>query len=296
MSLRKEQKSSNSVKFDLIIISILDIIFDILIDICTKIKNEPFLHLYEKKFIEDLLVDNGNRLKSMEDPTNPLYHLLKISKKIDPTNHQLLANLITACAKLIKLNNEEIRYETFTRPSKKSCTYAVLFDNHLSDIPLVMGTFNQLDSLWNRWTNKRIGPTKADIDTWKGHSPQERIVFNEIWDRVRRHFDSKRESIDTVFKKAEAELSDKEMMIKAIMSTLYTYCNKAMDYSSIINSLQKILQEFEEKPIRSVETPDDLKNMESIALKLKLFSTSPVWLNFYQRSFVKIGKREKKNT
>jgi hypothetical protein len=265
----------------------IDIIFQILIDICTKIKNEAFLHLYERKFIDDILMNNRNKLKLMEDQTNPLYHLLETSKIIDRTDHRLLTNLIAACAKLITINNEEIRYETFLHPSKKTCTYAVLFDQHLNDYKLFHGTMYQLDCLWNRWSHS--GLTYYDIEKWKEHSTDEQIAFNKIWDKVQRHF-KKSESIDELFKKADAEFSEKIIIRQAIVSALSIYCDKASDYSRAMYSLRDMLQELHEKPIRSVETPKDLQSTESIALKLNPFSTSRVWLKYFNQSFLKIGK------
>lgn len=265
---------------------ILDIIFKILIDICTKITNEAFLQLYEKKFIDDLLVNNVNKLKSMEDQTNPLYHLLELSKTIDPTNNLLLRNLITACTKLIRLNNEEIRYETFTHPSKKTFTYAVLFDR-LKDVSLLQGTIIQLDCMWNSWLH--IGLTRDDIEKWKGHDSEEQIVFNKIWEKVRT-FLKKGESVDTLFKKADQELSDKTIVQQAIVSALKFYCDKAVDYSDAMNSLRDMLNELDEKPIRSVKTPKALQDIQSIALKLSLFSESQVWINYYKPSFFRTGK------
>jgi hypothetical protein len=265
----------------------LGIMFQILLDICTKIKNELFLHSYEKQFIDDLLVNNGNKLKSMEDQTNPLYHLLELSKLVDPTHNRLISNLITACAKLIRLNNEEIRYETFLHPSKRTCTYAVLFDQHLNDFNLFQGTLYQLHSLWDHWSQS--GLRLDDIDVWKGHSSDEQIIFNKIWEKVRIHF-KKEESVDTMFKRADLEFSEKTLIRQAIISILEIYCDKAIDYSLAKSSLRNMLQELYEKPIRSVEIPNCLQSIELIAIKLKPFSTLKVWLNYYSRSFLKIGK------
>src|SRR5262249_13577534 len=131
---------------------------------------------------------------------------------------------------------DEILYEAFTHPSRKTCTYAVLF-HHLNNDHLFMGTLNQLDSLWNRWANSRIGPTLSDIQTWEGHTSDERVVFDTIWEKVRVHFDKRREPIDTVFRKAKLEFSEKIMINKAIKSTLYMYCDKAIDYFRSMNSI-----------------------------------------------------------
>jgi len=222
----------------------------------------------------------------MEDQTNPLYHLLQLSKTIDPTNNPLLRDLITACAKLIRLNNEEIRYESFTHPSKKSCTYAVLFDR-LNDISLFQGTLNQLDCFWNSWSH--IGLTRDDIDKWKGHTSEEQIVFNKIWEKVRIHF-RKGETVDTLFKQADQEYSEKTIVQQSMVSALRFYCDKAVDYSQAMNSLRDMLRELDEKPIRSVKTPKDLQDIQSIALKLNLFSESQVWINYYKENSFKIGK------
>jgi hypothetical protein len=204
----------------------------------------------------------------MDDPHNPLYHLLELSKIVDPTNNVLLTNLFTACSKLIKLNNEEIRYETFVHPSKKSCVYAVLFVQYINDYNLYKGLLNHLDSLWNRWTHS--GLTISDINIWK-------------------HF-NKRESIDKTFKKTELEYQEKMNTRQSILSVLNIYCDKAIDYSHAIISLRDMLQEFDEKPIQSVEIPKDLKDIKSMACKLYPFSLSQVWIHYYNRSFIKIGK------
>lgn len=256
-------------------------------DVCTKVTNEQFLHLYEKRFIDDLLMNNRNKLKSMEDPTNPLCHLLELSRKIDSTYNRLLTNLISACAKLINLNNEEIRYETFLHPSKKTCTYAVLFDQHFNDFNLVQGTLYQLDCLWNRWSH--IGVTLEDITKWKEHNSEERNVFNKIWETVRARF-NKQESINSIFKQAETEFSEKITTRQAIISVLNTYCDKANDSSSALHSLKDMLIELHEKPIKSVHIPEDLKNIETIALKLNSFSTSQVWFKYYNQNLLKDGK------
>jgi hypothetical protein len=240
----------------------------------------PFLHLYEKKFVENLLINNGNKLKSMEDQNNPLYQLLKICKKIDSNNH-LLSNLIAACAKLIQLNNEEIRCDTFIRPTKKTFTYTVLFDKDLNDFKLFMGTINELNVLWNRWEHS--GLTLSDLMIWRGHSSEERIIFDEIWNRVRQHF-NKRQSIETVFQEAERKFIEKELLIEAMRITLNLYCDKASDRSSAIKSLQYMSEELKDKPIRSVQTPGDLQMIEAIALKLNPFFKSKVWVSYYNRN------------
>ncbi len=268
---------------------ILDITYQIIIDICTKVTNKTFLICYEKKFIEDLLVNNGNRLKLMDDTNNPLYHLLELSKIVDPSSHPLLSNLIIACSKLIKLNNEEIRYEAFVHPTRKTCTYAVLFVQYLNDYNLYKGTLNELDSLWNRWTH--IGLTISDINIWKSYNSDEQKAFHDIWEYVRKHF-NKRESIDITFTKTELEYKEKNYNREAMISVLSVYCDKANDYTNAINSLRDMLHEFDEKPIRSVELPKDLKDMKSMALKLYPFSLSQVWTHYYHRSFLKIGKEK----
>ena len=268
---------------------LLDIAYQIISDICTKVTNKTFLHCYEKKFIDDLLVNNGNRLKLMDDTNNPLYHLLKLSKIIDPTSHPLLSNLIAACLKLIKLNNEEIRYEAFIHPTKKTCTYAVLFVQCLNDLQLLIGTLHQLDSLWNRWTH--TGLTISDINIWKSYNSDEQKAFHDIWEYVRKHF-NKRESIDITFKKTELEYEEKNSIREAMISVLNVYCDKAIDYTNAINSLRDMLQEFDEKPIRSVELPKNLKDMQSMVLKLYPFSLSQVWIHYYHRSLSKIGKEK----
>jgi hypothetical protein len=178
----------------------------------------------------------------MDDPHNPLYHLLELSKIVDPTNNVLLTNLFTACSKLIKLNNEEIRYETFVHPSKKSCVYAVLFVQYINDYNLYKGLLNHLDSLWNRWTHS--GLTISDINIWKNYSSNEQNAFQQIWEYVRKHF-NKRESIDKTFKKTELEYQEKMNTRQSILSVLNIYCDKAIDYSHAIISLRDMLQEFD---------------------------------------------------
>lgn len=259
---------------------ILDSIYRILVEICTKVTNKPFIHLYQKKFITALLENNRNNLKSMEDPNNPLYQLLRISKTEHVNNRDLIGHLIAACAKLIQLNNEEIRYETFVHPSKKTLTYTILFDEHFTDYSLVIGTIKQLDVLWNRWV--QTGITLSDLEIWQEHTRDEREVFTLIWEKVRNHF-KKKQSIDVEFKEAEIEYRKKEEYHYAMMTTLNLYCDRAMDYSSAMNSVRDMLQELKEKPIRSVKTPTDLQIIEVIVEQLHPLSKCRVWLNYYQQ-------------
>ena len=216
----------------------------------------------------------------MEDPSNPLYQLLRIGKTEQVINQDLVGNLIAACAKLIQLNNEEIRYETFLHPSKKTVTYTILFDEHFTDFSLFSGTMRQLDTLWNRWTH--IGLALSDLQIWREHNREERDAFNFIWNKVRKHF-KKDSSIDAIFNQAEIEYAEKEKYNQAMMTTLNLYCDKASDYSSTMNSVRDMLQELKEKPIRSVRTPQELKIMEVIIEQLHPLSHSNAWLTYYQR-------------
>jgi hypothetical protein len=226
----------------------------------------------------------------MDNPSNPLYQLLQISKKIDSINNDLLSNLIAACAKSIQINNEEIRYETFMHPTKKTFTYTVLFNKHLNDFRLFKETIDQLNILWNRWT--LTGLTLSDLDIWRNHSSDERIIFDEIWGKVRQHF-NKPQSIETVFQDAEKMFAEKELLIEAMKRTLNLYCDKANDKSRAIKSLEDMSEELHEKPIQSVKTPEDLQTVEVIALKLNPFIKSKVWLSYYNRNSVKIDEKTK---
>ncbi len=229
----------------------------------------------------------------MEDPDNPLFQLLKISKKIDATENVLLTDLIAACARLVQISNEEIRCDTFIRPTKKSCTYTILFNRHLNDFKLFIDTIEQLRSLWNRWTHKDKGLTLSDLQIWQGHQPAERIIFDEIWNKVQKHFNIP-QPIELVFRDAKEMFDKKESAIEAMKVVLNRYCDKATDYSHGMKLLQDMSEELREKPIRSVEIPQDLKSIEGIIEKLNPFIKSNVWVTYYNRNSVRVEEKAKR--
>lgn len=223
----------------------------------------------------------------MDDPNNPLYQLLQISKIEPSINQTLIGNLIAECAKLIQLNNEEIRYETFIHPTQKTVTFTILFDKHFTHYGLLDQTIKQLDTLWNRW--EHIGLTLADLQIWREHDQEQRTAFNLIWDKVRRHFRKER-SIDALFNQAEIDYAEKKKYNQAMMTTLNLYCDRANDYSRAMNVVRNMLQELNEKAIQSVKTPTDLHIMEDIVDRINPLSQSKVWLNYYHQRSNKIGE------
>ena len=266
---------------------VLDLLYRILTQICTKVNNKTFLQLYEKKFITDILTENRKNLKSMDDPNNPLCQLLQISKIEPSINQTLIGNLIAECAKLIQLNNEEIRYETFVHPTQKTVTYTILFDKHFTHYGLLDQTIKQLDTLWNRW--EHVGLALADLQIWRDHNQEQRMAFNLIWDKVRRHFRKER-SIDALFNQAEIDYAVKKKYNQAMMTTLNLYCDRANDYSRAMNAVRNMLQELNDKAIQSVKTPMDLQIMEDIVDQINPLSQSKVWLNYYHQRSSKIGE------
>lgn len=264
-----------------------DHLYEILVQICTKVNNKRFLDLYTNYFTVNILETNRKNLKSMDNPTNPLYQLLQISKMETSINQILLGNLIAECAKLIELNNEEIRYESFVHPTKKTVTFTILFDKHFTHYGLVEQTINQLHTLWNRW--EHIGLTLADLQIWKDHDEERRTAFNLIWDKVRRRFQKQR-SIDALFNDADSDYKRKKEVNQAMMMILNLYCDRASDYSRMMNFVRDMLQNLNENSIKSVEIPVDLQIMKDIVHQINPLSQSKVWLNYYSRKLHRLGE------
>lgn len=226
----------------------------------------------------------------MDDPSNPLKHLLSFAQTVDVSRVQLLENLLGACATLIKLSDEEVRLHAFISPTANTCTYMILFEKHLNDARLTNNTINQLDVLWNRWTC--IGLTKAELGIWRAHDSNERQVFQKIWKHVQQH-SKKPESIDVLFKTASLDFQEKIQTRKALLSTLNLYCDRANDNTHWKVALQDMLQQFENLPNRSIKIPRELQEMMLIAKTLHEFSTSKVWLNYHNRNHRDHGKEKR---
>ena len=264
-------------------------IYEITTDVCTQVNNANFLRLFEKRFVEKLLVKNSDKLKLMDDPSNPFYHLLKLARTVESSPAKLLLDLLGACTTLIKLNDEEIRRHAFVCPTVNTCTYAILFEKHLNGVQLTNATIDELKILWNRWTHN--GLTKAELQIWNAHHSNERQVFQKIWKHVQQ-YSKKPKSVDVLFEQAELDYQEKIQTRDAILSTLTVYCDQANDQKHWKLALDDMLKKFEDVPIRLVEMPSELREMIHIAKTLYQFSTSKVWLNYHNRSHGDPGKEK----
>ncbi|CAF2385070.1 unnamed protein product [Rotaria sp. Silwood2] len=251
-------------------------IYQILSDGLLNLNNELFLDQFEKKFTSICLNISQNKLKQLSNRENPLYHLINIDKQ-NQGKSKLINNLIQLTANKIQFDVDEISQETFERPTRTTCVYAILFEDCFKTSTLRQTIIYQLRELWNVW--EKEGFRANQILGWKNFSDEERQIVYRIWNYIGETA-GKQDKINTLIDRQQWEMDEKIQVKERITQCLEIYCQNAYDKQIYLDLLSDMETKLKSEIVRSIQIPDQIKSILPLVNRLNPLEKLNVWKTF----------------
>ncbi|CAF5152442.1 unnamed protein product, partial [Rotaria sp. Silwood1] len=219
---------------------------------------------------------------------NPLYHLINIDKQIQGKS-KLINDLIQLTANKIQFNVDEILRDTFERPTRTTCIYAILFEDCFKSSRLRQIIIDQLLALWNTWEEK--GFRASQILGWKKFSNEERQIVYRIWNYIGETA-KKQYQIDALIDRQRREMDEKIQIKERITKCLDTYCQNAFDKQLYLELLSEMETKLQSDIVRSITIPNQIKLFLPLVDRL----TSLEKLNAWETFLAQTQKRSQNNS
>ncbi|CAF3395094.1 unnamed protein product [Rotaria sp. Silwood1] len=263
-------------------------IYRIISDGLLNLNNELFIDQFEKTFASTQLNISQDKLKQLSNRENPLYHLINIDKQIQGKS-KLINDLIQLTANKIQFNVDEILRDTFERPTRTTCIYAILFEDCFKSSRLRQIIIDQLLALWNTWEEK--GFRASQILGWKKFSNEERQIVYRIWNYIGETA-KKQYQIDALIDRQRREMDEKIQIKERITKCLDTYCQNAFDKQLYLELLSEMETKLQSDIVRSITIPNQIKLFLPLVDRL----TSLEKLNAWETFLAQTQKRSQNNS
>ncbi|CAF1549778.1 unnamed protein product, partial [Adineta ricciae] len=240
------------------------------------VRNELFLNQFRKYFASTQLVISQEKLKQLQNPLNPLYHLIRIYTQVKGQS-ALINELIQLTSRQIKFEVNEILRDTFERPTRTACVYAVLFDNCFENTTLRQMIIDQLLALWNSWEEE--GFRANQLQNWKKFTNEERQIVKRIWDYVGEKAE-KQYQIDSLIDRQGREMEEKIQIKEKIIKCLEIYCEHACDKEIFFNLLAEIDDQLRSRVVRSIRISEEIQTLVPLAERLNPLEKLHAWQTF----------------
>jgi hypothetical protein len=241
-----------------------------------NVRDESFLGQFKKQFEVIYLNVSQDKLKQLSNHDNPLYYLINIDKQVQGKS-QLVSDLIQLTANKIQFNTNEILRDTFERPARTTCIYAILFEDCFKSSTLRQMIIDQLLTLWNSWEEK--GFRANQIVGWKRFSPEERQIVHRIWNYVGEKA-KKQYQIDALIDKQRREMDEKIQVKERITKCLDLYCQNACDKQFYIDLLSDMEVQLTSGIVRAIKIPNEIEILLPLADRLNPLEKLHAWKSF----------------
>lgn len=241
-----------------------------------NVHNELFLDEFKKQFALNYLNISQDRLKQLSNHENPLYHFINIDKQIHGAS-QLINELIHLTSNKIQINNDEILRDTFEKPTRTTCVYAILFEDCFKTSTLRQTIVDQLLAIWSSWEER--GFRANQITGWKNFSPDERQIVHRIWEYVGEKA-KKQYQIDTLIAKQQREMDEKIVIKEKFTKCLEIYCRNACDKEKYLECLSEIDTQLKSGIVHSITIPKSIEILLPRADRLNPLEKLHVWKTF----------------
>ncbi|CAF0809248.1 unnamed protein product [Rotaria sordida] len=251
-------------------------IYYIISDGLLNLNNELFLDQFKKKFASIYLNISQDKLKQLSNRENPLYHLINIDKQIQGKS-KLVNDLIQLTTNKIQFNIDEILRDTFERPTRTTCIYAILFEDCFKTLTLRQIIIDQLLALWNIWEEK--GFRASQILGWKKFSNEERQIVYRIWNYIGETAE-KQYKIDALIDRHRHEMDEKIQIKEIITKCLEIYCQNACDKQLYFDLLSDMETKLKSEIVRSITIPDQIRLLLPLVDRLNSLEKLNAWKKF----------------
>jgi len=251
-------------------------IYRVISDGLINVHNQLFLDQFKKKFTSNYLNISQDKLKQLSNHENPLYHFINIDKQIQGQS-QLINELIQLTGNKIQFHTEEILRDTFEKPTRVTCIYAILFEDCFKTSTLRQTVIDHLLVIWNIWEER--GFRANEILGWKNFSTDERQIIHRIWDFVS-EIAEKQYQIDILIAKQEREMDEKIEIKEKITKCLEIYCRNACDKQLYLDCLSQMDAQLQSGIVRSIIIPNEIKILLPLADRLNPLEKLHSWTNF----------------
>ncbi|CAF3343766.1 unnamed protein product [Rotaria socialis] len=257
-------------------VSIYRIIYEALINL----RNPLFLDRFKSEFASKYLNIPQDRLKQLSSRENPLYHLIAMDKQCH-SQSQLVSSLIQLAANKIQITIDEILRDTFERPVRTSCIYAVLFEDCFKNLTLRQIVIDQLLALWNAWEEE--GFRANQLLAWKKFSQEERLIVQRIWNFIGEKAE-KQSRIDELIDKHRRDMEQKIQIKEKITKCLEIYCRNACDKQLYLDVLSEMETKLKSDIVRSIMIPDEIKLLMPLVDRFAALEKLNAWRTFLEEN------------
>lgn len=190
---------------------------------------------------------------------------------------KLINRLIELSASRIQFTTPEILQNTFERPTRASCIYAVLFEDCFKNLRIRQILVDQLLALWNTWEQE--GFRANHLIAWKNFSYEERQIVDRIWNYIGEKAE-KQYRIDSLIDKQRRDMEQKIETIERITKCLEIYCQHASDKNSYLDILAEMGTKLRSDSVRSIVIPEKIQTLILSVDRLVVLEKLNAWRRF----------------